>query len=388
MRASRCRLASPYGRHGGWRLLTLRQDFRSAGGLYERLGLQFGDKTVAKGKDFFDASFFHAEATRPLFYKFIAELKEMCDAAKPTATHEFLRDLVGEKRVLRWYTQNIDGLEEQAGLETTVGKGAAGAPVVGLHGTLGRLTCTVCRTPVAYEQHAALKAGQAPACGACTERAAQREERGQRRLKGGVLRPDIVLYNEPHPQGDVIAECLGADIAKRPTMLLVIGTSLKVAGLKRMVKDIARAVHTTNPLDGLVVYMNKTEVQARSEWRSTFDCELVGECDAWVRLVQEEFGRLAAAGRRPVLPRAVAPVPTKAAAKPAPKKDAPKIEAFFKHVKSTAAAGSGKPFRDAAAGRGAAGAGPAAVQLDENRSPVGNAGPVTRAMAKLHQRAL
>jgi NAD-dependent histone deacetylase SIR2 len=312
-----------------------------------------------RGKDFFDASFFYADKTRPLFYKFIAELKEICDAAQPTPTHHFLRELIEEKRVMRWYTQNIDGLEERVGLDTsvTVKKPGSGesksVPVVGLHGTLAKLSCTVCKSSVAYEQHEALKNGTAPDCGACKERQVQREERGQRRIKGGILRPDIVLYSEPHPQGDLIAEHLAADIARRPTMLLVIGTSLKVVGLKRMIKDIAKAVHTYSS-DGLVVYLNKTGIQAKSEWKSVFDCELVGESDQWVDLFRAH-GKKAAAGQKPTFaemarknstPTGSKSEPTEVVTPVKPPAKAKRIDTFFKHVKSTSAtalAGKAKP---------------------------------------------
>lgn len=321
-----------------------------------------------RGKDFFDASFFHAEQTRPLFYKFIAELKEMCDAAQPTPTHHFLRELIEDKRVMRWYTQNIDGLEERVGLDTSVTVKSEtvefkNVPVVGLHGTLAKLSCTVCKTTVEYEQHETLKNGSAPDCGTCKERQVQREERGQRRIKSGILRPDIVLYNEPHPQGDLIAEHLAADIARRPTMLLVVGTSLKVVGLKRMIKDIAKAVHA-NSSDGLVVYLNKTGIQAKSEWKSVFDCELVGESDRWVDLFRSHrkqpraSAEKIASGKETVKPADEKtaekssqkptfaemaarknPVPkesTKEVVTPVkPPAKAKRIDTFFKHVKST-----------------------------------------------------
>lgn len=323
-----------------------------------------GSSLSIRGKDFFDASFFHAEKTRPLFYKFIAELKEMCDAAQPTPTHHFLRELIEDKRVMRWYTQNIDGLEDRVGLDTSVTVKTESVefknvPVVGLHGTLAKLSCTVCKTTVEYEQHETLKSGSAPDCGTCKERQVQREERGQRRIKGGILRPDIVLYNEPHPQGDLIAEHLAADIARRPTMLLVVGTSLKVVGLKRMIKDIAKAVHA-NSSDGLVVYLNKTGIQAKSEWKSVFDCELVGESDRWVDLFRAHRKQPKAKSTSETSPRPISVekkptfaemaarknpnVPkeckdeTKGAVTPVkPPAKAKRIDTFFKHVKSTSA---------------------------------------------------
>lgn len=321
-------------------------------------------RTVSiRGQDFFDAAFFHGEATRPFFYRFIAELKEMCVGAEPTPTHRFLRTLIEERRVIRWYSQNIDGLEERVGLETSISakttplgggrsRGGGGPPVVGLHGTLDRLTCTVCRVTIPYElvaqrpQHEAMKAGQSPECPTCQDRIEARKRNGQRPIRGGVLRPDIVLYNEPNPAGDAIAEHTMADIAKRPTMLLVIGTSLKVVGLKRLVKDVTRAIRAHNPPgEGLVVYLNKTGVQAKSEWRSVFDCELVGEADAWVERLQASLGApsstpLVAAVKRTAMSISVTPcrpltVPAKPTARKEPKASVnSRLDAFFKHTKS------------------------------------------------------
>lgn len=293
-----------------------------------------------KGKDFFDAAFFHAEKTRPLFYRFIAELKEMCDGAEPTPTHHFLKRLVEEKRVVRWYTQNIDGLEERMGLESSTTNNPTNPPVVGLHGTLSKLSCTLCKASVPYEQHEKLKEGQSPDCSTCKTRMEQRAERGQRRVKGGFLRPDIVLYNEPHPQGDRIGEFLASDLSKRPTLLLVIGTSLKVVGLKRMIKDIAKSVHATSP-DNLVVYMNKMPVMARSEWKGVFDVELVGECDKWVSHLQSDEPaktttvELAKENVPEPSVNLIEPSVNLTPVKPAAK--AKKIDQFFKHVKSSSA---------------------------------------------------
>lgn len=88
------------------------------------------------------------------------------------------------------------------------------------------------------------------------------------------------------------------DISRVPDLLLVLGTSLKVHGLKRLVKELARAVHSLpvtaarpNGGKGRVVFVNKTEPQG-SEWKGVFDFWVKGECDAWVDKVEEEWRRV------------------------------------------------------------------------------------------------
>ena len=61
------------------------------------------------------------------------------------------------------------------------------------------------------------------------------------------MRPAIVLYDEAHPLGDDIGMIQTRDIGRNPDMLIVMGTSLKVHGLRKLVKDFARQVHDTAP---------------------------------------------------------------------------------------------------------------------------------------------
>lgn len=79
-----------------------------------------------KGRDLFSASLFRDPASTRLFYTFIAELKSSIDTAKPSPTHRFIKTLDSKGKLVRSYTQNIDGFEEQVGLAGTLsvkGKG-------------------------------------------------------------------------------------------------------------------------------------------------------------------------------------------------------------------------------------------------------------------------
>ncbi|PWN54482.1 DHS-like NAD/FAD-binding domain-containing protein [Violaceomyces palustris] len=99
-------------------------DFRSASGLFKKLKEQHPTAGLSSGKDLFDARLFNSESTSSLFYAMIAELKRLADEAQPTIFHRLLKRLDNEGRLQRIYTQNIDGLEEKAGL--TFGLGETG----------------------------------------------------------------------------------------------------------------------------------------------------------------------------------------------------------------------------------------------------------------------
>ncbi|EJU00021.1 DHS-like NAD/FAD-binding domain-containing protein [Dacryopinax primogenitus] len=268
-------------------------DFRSSDGLYNLVKLRY-PATFVKGRDLFDASLFRSPDSTALFYTFIAELKNAVNAAEPGATHRFLRLLEGKGKLLRSYTQNIDGLEERAGSSSSQeskpkpkGKKLNTARNVQLHGDI-----------------------HTPPCPACVSRSEARIMRAARPLPQGYLRPAIVLYDEPHPLGDEIGKMQAQDVARGPDMLIIMGTSLKVHGLKRLVKDFASAVHARaqaayvgkedgssgsvkakkqNPMLGKVIFVNRTPPPA--EWNEVIDFHVQGETDTWVLRVEEEWRR-------------------------------------------------------------------------------------------------
>lgn len=99
-------------------------DFRSSEGLFRSLKQQHPDAGLSSGKDLFDARLFTSAKTTGMFYSMVSELKAMADRAQPTAFHHMLKMLDEQGRLLRVYTQNIDGLEAKAGL--TFGLGSVG----------------------------------------------------------------------------------------------------------------------------------------------------------------------------------------------------------------------------------------------------------------------
>ncbi len=111
-----------------------------------------------------------------------------------------------------------------------------------------------------------------------------RIERAARALPIGTLRPSIVLYDENHPLGEQIGDLQVFDLYRKPDLLLIMGTSLKVHGLKRVVREFAKAVHAKK---GLVVFVNLTPPS--KEWEDVIDIHIQGETDRWVESVEADW---------------------------------------------------------------------------------------------------
>ncbi|QRV93107.1 NAD-dependent histone deacetylase SIR2 [Ceratobasidium sp. AG-Ba] len=260
-------------------------DFRSSDGLYNLVKSRYPE-AVLKGRDLFDAALFRDPTSSAVFYTFMAELKTQIDSAHPAPVHDFLATLDAKGKLLRSYTQNIDGLEERAGLHTGECNPAGGGPAghrpknVQLHGDIHRVRCTLCSASMACtsEHIDQFRTGTPPDCPECIARSDARTARSARALKCGTLRPAIVLYDEPHPLGDQIGAVQTSDLGKRPDLLIVMGTSLKVHGLRKLVKSFAKAVHSSRPLPA-----------ANATSHSLLHNVVFGEADAWVAQVLGEW---------------------------------------------------------------------------------------------------
>ena len=159
------------------------QDFRSSDGLYNLVKQQY-PAAVLKGRDLFDASLFRDPTSTAVFYTFISKLKQSIDSVSPSPTHQFIKTLDLKGKLLRSYTQNIDGLEERVGLlgsaseeARSSGKGKAKINLkdvknVQLHGDIRRVRCTLCSAdyPFTDEYTNAFLDGNPPDCPECATR--------------------------------------------------------------------------------------------------------------------------------------------------------------------------------------------------------------------------
>jgi NAD-dependent histone deacetylase SIR2 len=91
------------------------------------------------------------------------------------------------------------------------------------------------------------------------------------------------LYGEEHPSANLISPLITHDLKLGPDVLLIMGTSLKVHGLKVMVREFAKAVHDRG---GKVVFVNRTK-PSESTWGDVIDYWVEWDCDTWVSDLKE-----------------------------------------------------------------------------------------------------
>lgn len=169
-------------------------DFRSVDGLYHQHYAEPPETILSH------SYFMHNTEG---FYRFYRE-KMLFPDAQPNEAHRKLAQLEAAGKLAAVVTQNIDGLHQKAGSKT----------VYELHGSVSRNHCTRCGRFYTLEE--VMAAEGVPRC-AC----------------GGVIKPDVVLYEEALDE-DTVAGAVRA--IRRADLLIVAGTSLVVypaAGLIR-----------------------------------------------------------------------------------------------------------------------------------------------------------
>eukprot|EP01017_Pseudomicrothorax_dubius_P016440 TRINITY_DN1865_c0_g1_i5.p1 TRINITY_DN1865_c0_g1~~TRINITY_DN1865_c0_g1_i5.p1 ORF type:complete len:342 (+),score=95.52 TRINITY_DN1865_c0_g1_i5:181-1206(+) len=178
-------------------------DFRSPGtGLYDKL--KSYELPYAEAVFSID---FYQENPEP-FYQVAKEI--MTVDAKPTLAHYFIR-LLDMKGLLHLnFTQNVDVLEELAGVSKE--------KVVHAHGNVGGATCLSCKTkfdPELMKKHI-------------------KEMNILRCQCGGLVKPNVIFFGEKLPDDYFISmtKLTGADL------IIVMGTSLKVEPFASMTKMV------------------------------------------------------------------------------------------------------------------------------------------------------
>lgn len=76
----------------------------------------------------------------------------------------------------------------------------------------------------------------------------------------------------------------GGKKAGKPNFVMVVGTSLSIPGVKRMVKEFAKSVSSTGAKSkGKVVFVNAEPPAKSAEWEDVFDYWVKGDVQAFVR---------------------------------------------------------------------------------------------------------
>jgi len=161
-------------------------DFRSADGLYNQ-------KYDVPPETMLSHTYFEKHPEE--FFRFHRD-KMICTWAKPNAAHLKLAELERAGKLKAVVTQNIDGLHQAAGSQV----------VYELHGSVLRNYCLKCGKT--YGVEFILESEGVPRC-AC----------------GGIVRPDVVLYEEALDQEQIEGAVLAIS---RADTLIIGGTSLTV----------------------------------------------------------------------------------------------------------------------------------------------------------------
>lgn len=217
------------------------------------------------GSNPFDASVYSSPEATAAFHDIIRELSQRSSVAKPTPFHQFLDRLARSGHLLRHYTQNIDFIERYMF--------DLRQKTVQLHGRIDEAICQYCNWsgPLLPDQFIG---PDAPTCPKCEGVAFERVRNGKRRSGVGCIRPNILLYGEDNRDSVKTGRIAAKDLRKAPDMLIVTGTSLKVPGAKRLVKEFCRA---TKACGGTTVWIN-TEA-APSGLNTAFDFVIRATCD-------------------------------------------------------------------------------------------------------------
>lgn len=162
-------------------------DFRSVDGLYNQ-SYDYPPETIISHTFF--------EQRPQVFFQFYKEKMLWLDA-KPNAAHKKLAQLEAAGTLAAVVTQNIDGLHQAAGSKR----------VYELHGSVHRNYCIKCHK--FFDAQYIKDSENIPHCDTC----------------GGIIKPDVVLYEEPL-DGDTVEGAVEA--IAQADLLIVGGTSLAV----------------------------------------------------------------------------------------------------------------------------------------------------------------
>ncbi|KAJ5834200.1 hypothetical protein N7447_000226 [Penicillium robsamsonii] len=174
---------------------------------------------------------------------------------KPTVTHAFLA-LLAKKNLLHFlFTQNIDGLEQDAGVPTE--------KVLWAHGNWKSQHCYKCKSPYPDDlMNKAVRTGEVPYC----------LETGC----GGAVKPNVVFFGQALPAefDEKEKEVLEADL------MIVMGTSLKVAPCSRLPSLVKKGIPRV-----LINNEKAGDLGNRDE-----DVCILGSCDDGVRQLADALG--------------------------------------------------------------------------------------------------
>lgn len=124
---------------------------------------------------------------------------------------------------------------------------------------------------------------EAPLCQSCEEDDQVRTNHAGKRSHGiGRLRPRFVLYNEFNPDEEAIGNVSSADLKARPDAVIVVGTTLKVPGTRRLVKELCQVARGRR--NGFTAWINIAPEPKGVDFKDCWDLVVKSSCDNVARL--------------------------------------------------------------------------------------------------------
>lgn len=224
-------------------------DFRSSKGFYSRLS----NLGLSDPQEVFDLDIFRSDPS--IFYSIAYLILPPDNVYAPL--HKFIRLLQDKGKLLRNYTQNIDNLEANAGIDQ--GK------MIQCHGSFAFATCVTCGYKVQGSTlYPLIREKEIPYCPLCTKRRLKLlEEDAYVEESYGVMKPDIIFFGEALPL--LFHDNINQDLADCD-LIISIGTSLKVAPVAEIVEKVPEHVPQ--------ILINKDLIQ-----HCNFDVSMLGYCD-------------------------------------------------------------------------------------------------------------
>ncbi|CAJ0750838.1 22718_t:CDS:2 [Entrophospora sp. SA101] len=222
-------------------------DFRSENGIYSRLS----EFDLEDPQDMFDINYF--KDCPKVFYSFAKEIYP--SNFLPSPSHYFIKLLEEKGKLLRNYSQNIDTLEQAAGIKN----------VLQCHGSFATASCLACGYRIdGGEIKDDILNQKVPYCPKCNlENDKSEFELRKKSISPSVMKPDIVFFGEKLPPE--FDNYFPKD-REKVDLLIVMGSSLKVAPVSEIMGQIPHRVPQ--------IVINKTPIK-----HMQFDVQLLGDCD-------------------------------------------------------------------------------------------------------------
>lgn len=187
------------------------------------------------------------------FYKFFRE-KLINEGVKPNLMHKVIKDLQEEGYISGVITQNIDGLDTMAGTKD----------VIELHGNANNFYCYKCNKKYSLSDIESMDL--VPKC-KC----------------GGIIRPDIVLYQESLDTFTLQSAKTKVEFAKN---MLVLGSSLRVNPAASLVHDFIINKRLKNDRKLFIINKGETDYDYFADYK--YDGDLIEVARKIKRLKKED----------------------------------------------------------------------------------------------------